>query len=143
MSTTDPRLPQRIDVFDTTLRDGAQFEGIRIAAPKLVDNPDAWLAFTDLVMIDPIGTGWSRTAKADDRSFWNVAADAEISREGWLVEFADCSRVHDPSDLEDVRSVGELHAGHGRQALEEVAKKCVSLLTCVIARRRQSDFHCQ
>ena len=32
---------------------------------KLVDNPDSWLRFTDLVLIDPIGTGWSRTAKAD------------------------------------------------------------------------------
>ena len=27
------------------------------ASAKLVDNPDSWLAFTDLVMIDPIGTG--------------------------------------------------------------------------------------
>ena len=25
-----------------------------------VDNPDTWLAFTDLVMIDPVGAGWSR-----------------------------------------------------------------------------------
>ena len=28
---------------------------------KLVDNPDSWLRFTDLVFLDPIGTGWSRT----------------------------------------------------------------------------------
>jgi carboxypeptidase C (cathepsin A) len=48
------------------------------AAAKLVDNPDSWIAFTDLVLIDPIGTGWSRTAKADDaKSFWGVQADAE------------------------------------------------------------------
>src|SRR6476646_7286763 len=30
MSTTDNRLPQRLDVFDTTRRDGAQFEGISL-----------------------------------------------------------------------------------------------------------------
>jgi carboxypeptidase C (cathepsin A) len=44
---------------------------------KLIDNPDTWLAFTDLVLIDPIGTGWSRTAKADEaKNFWNVQSDA-------------------------------------------------------------------
>ena len=39
---------------------------------------DTWLAFTDLVMIDPVGTGWSRTAKPDGGSaFWGVQRDAE------------------------------------------------------------------
>ena len=28
---------------------------------KLVDNKESWLAFTDLVFVDPIGTGFSRT----------------------------------------------------------------------------------
>jgi len=27
---------------------------------RLIDNPDTWLPFTDLVLIDPVGTGWSR-----------------------------------------------------------------------------------
>src|SRR3974390_777531 len=35
------------------------------ARAELRDNPDTWLAFTDLVLIDPIGTGWSRPAKPD------------------------------------------------------------------------------
>ncbi|MFH7473691.1 hypothetical protein RA264_28120, partial [Pseudomonas syringae pv. tagetis] len=35
------------------------------------------LDFTDLVLIDPIGTGWSRTAKADDANYYNVSADAQ------------------------------------------------------------------
>jgi carboxypeptidase C (cathepsin A) len=44
---------------------------------ELRDNPDTWLAFTDLVLIDPVGTGWSRTTKADDgKNFWNVQSDA-------------------------------------------------------------------
>jgi carboxypeptidase C (cathepsin A) len=43
----------------------------------LRDNPETWLAFTDLVLIDPIGTGWSRAAKSDDaKGFWSVASDA-------------------------------------------------------------------
>lgn len=45
--------------------------------PRLTDNPDSWLAFTDLVLVDPVGTGWSRAA--DDgaaRRFYGVDADA-------------------------------------------------------------------
>jgi len=33
----------------------------------MVDNADSWLPFTDLVFIDPVGTGWSRILK-DDRA---------------------------------------------------------------------------
>jgi carboxypeptidase C (cathepsin A) len=48
------------------------------AAVKLRDNPNTWLAFTDLVLIDPVGTGWSRPAKPDGGSaFWGVRSDAE------------------------------------------------------------------
>jgi carboxypeptidase C (cathepsin A) len=48
------------------------------AHAELRDNPDTWLAFTDLVFIDPIGTGWSRTVKADDaKHFFGVNSDAE------------------------------------------------------------------
>ncbi|HXD44181.1 MAG TPA: carboxypeptidase [Pseudolabrys sp.] len=48
------------------------------AGAKLADNPDTWLAFTDLVLVDPIGTGWSRTVKPDDaKNFWSVRADAD------------------------------------------------------------------
>lgn len=48
------------------------------AHAKLHDNPETWLRFTDLVFIDPIGTGWSRTVKPEDaKHFWNVDADAD------------------------------------------------------------------
>ena len=61
--------PKIVD-FGPDQRDGA--------AAKLRDNPDTWLAFTDLVMIDPIGTGWSRTAKPEDAdAFLGVRADAD------------------------------------------------------------------
>ncbi len=33
---------------------------------KLVDNKESWLAFTDLVFIDPIGTGFSRALEVVD-----------------------------------------------------------------------------
>jgi carboxypeptidase C (cathepsin A) len=48
------------------------------ALTKMQDNPDTWLAFTDLVLIDPVGSGWSRPAKADGGSaFWGVRRDAD------------------------------------------------------------------
>lgn len=30
---------------------------------KILDNPKSWLAFTDLVFVDPVGTGYSRVIK--------------------------------------------------------------------------------
>ncbi len=33
---------------------------------RLVDNPDSWLGFTDLVFIDPVGTGYSRMLPGPD-----------------------------------------------------------------------------
>ncbi|MFO8034547.1 MAG: peptidase S10 [Candidatus Bipolaricaulota bacterium] len=42
------------------------------------DNPYSWLDRTDLVFIDPVGTGFSRAAKEDlDKKFWSVNGDIE------------------------------------------------------------------
>src|SRR6266545_2690230 len=47
-------------------------------ALRLHDNPDTWLPFTDLVLLDPVGSGWSKPAKADGGSaFWGVRRDAD------------------------------------------------------------------
>lgn len=46
--------------------------------PSLKENPDSWLAFTDLVLIDPVGTGWSRAVDDDVAGqFYSVRQDAE------------------------------------------------------------------
>jgi carboxypeptidase C (cathepsin A) len=57
----------------------------------LSDNPDTWLGFTDLVFIDPVGTGYSR-AQVDEKQatklFYSTDADIEyLSRivYDWLV----------------------------------------------------------
>jgi carboxypeptidase C (cathepsin A) len=47
---------------------------------RIVDNPSTWLDFTDLVFVDPVGTGFSRGEGKDDnpsKPFWNVRADIE------------------------------------------------------------------
>ena len=61
--------------------------GQPLAPPSgLVDNAESWLAFTDLVFVDPVGTGWSRAAtpagKADDdapdpKAFFGVQKDLD------------------------------------------------------------------
>ena len=38
------------------------------ATPTLTDNQGTWLGFTDLVFIDPIGTGFSRSLVPDDQA---------------------------------------------------------------------------
>ena len=61
------------------------------ASAQVVDNVDTWLDFTDLLFIDPVGTGYSRTlGKGDnaEKQFYSVDGDisslATVVRK-WLV----------------------------------------------------------
>lgn len=60
---------------------------------RLEDNPDSWISFTDLVFIDPVGTGYSRMlpgpdgALRDATPYFNVEADLDsiaIFMRQWL-----------------------------------------------------------
>ncbi|MDP4002404.1 S10 family peptidase [Methylobacterium sp. NEAU K] len=42
----------------------------------LTPNDGTWLAFTDLVFIDPVGTGYSRAADGNGKTYWTVDSDA-------------------------------------------------------------------
>lgn len=89
----------RILDFGPQARDGAN--------AKLVDNPQSWLDFTDLVLIDPIGTGWSRTAKADDASnYYSVNADAQSIAKAIALYVAHNNRSGSPKYL-----LGESYGG--------------------------------
>ena len=44
----------------------------------LVPNDGTWLDFTDLVFIDPVGSGYSRAADGDAKKYWSVDADAGV-----------------------------------------------------------------
>ena len=39
---------------------------------KLAVNPDSWIGFTDLVFIDPVGTGYSRMLPGPDLSLIHI-----------------------------------------------------------------------
>ncbi len=59
---------------------------------RLVDNPGTWLDFTDLVFIDPVGTGFSRSLVDKDetkKQFYSIKPDIEyLSRivYDWLLK---------------------------------------------------------
>jgi carboxypeptidase C (cathepsin A) len=77
------------------------------ANAKLRANPDTWLPFTDLVLIDPISTGWSRTTKADNaKNFWGVRADAQSLAKAIALYVADHGRAASPKYL-----LGESYGG--------------------------------
>jgi carboxypeptidase C (cathepsin A) len=77
------------------------------AGAKLIDNPHSWLDFTDLVLIDPIGTGWSRTVKADDAAkYYNVNSDAESIAKAIALYVAHNNRAGSPKYL-----LGESYGG--------------------------------
>ena len=76
---------------------------------ELLDNPETWLDFTDLVFIDPVDTGFSRSLVSDDEAkkrFFTMKADiAYLSRIvfDWL---AKNGRLASPKFL-----VGESYGG--------------------------------
>ncbi len=77
------------------------------ARAELRDNPDTWLAFTDLVLIDPVGTGWSRAAKTDDaKNFWNVRSDADAMAKAISLYVSHNNRTASPKFL-----LGESYGG--------------------------------
>ena len=51
------------------------------SAPAVVPNPETWLDFTDLVFVDPVGTGYSRFINTSDevrKQFWSVDGDIDV-----------------------------------------------------------------
>ncbi|MCC8944400.1 peptidase S10 [Bradyrhizobium sp. Arg62] len=86
------------------------FDGaVSSAAPELQANADTWLDFTDLVFIDPVGTGYSRfvtTSEEARKRFFTVDGDANsvaLVIRRWLEKY---DRLTSPKYL-----VGESYGG--------------------------------
>jgi carboxypeptidase C (cathepsin A) len=85
---------------------------------RLVDNPDTWLDFTDLVFVDPVGTGYSRPAeegKEADGRFLGVRQDASAMAAFIRLYLARAGRAASPVFL-----VGESYGGFRAAALTRV-----------------------
>jgi carboxypeptidase C (cathepsin A) len=86
-------------------------------APHLEDNPDTWLPFTDLVLIDPVGSGWSKPAKPDGgQAFWGVRRDAESIAKTIALYVSKNTRSESPKYLAG-ESYGGFRAAKVAQAL--------------------------
>jgi carboxypeptidase C (cathepsin A) len=85
----------------------AEFRAGHEGPPRLHDNPQTWLQFTDLVMIDPVGSGFSRPVRADGgNAFWGVARDAESLSKVIAKWIADNHRADSPKFI-----LGESYGG--------------------------------
>lgn len=76
---------------------------------RLRDNPDSWLAFTDLVFVDPVATGYSRSALDEDDTahrFFGVRQDAAAMTAFIRLWLARAERTLSPVFL-----VGESYGG--------------------------------
>jgi len=82
----------------------------------VVDNPDTWLPFTDLVFIDPVGAGYSRATDADkaQKEFWGLNQDLDTLGEIIRLHLAKTGRLASPVYL-----AGESYGGFRAARLAE------------------------
>jgi carboxypeptidase C (cathepsin A) len=76
---------------------------------RLVDNPETWLDLTDLVFVDPVGTGYSRGVGSEDevaKQFWGVKQDVEAMADFVRLYLTRTGRLGSPKFL-----VGESYGG--------------------------------
>lgn len=89
---------------------------------RLVDNELSWLAFTDMVFVDPVGTGFSRSQgkgedkdKDADQSFWGTQDDAQAQARFIRQYLTQYNRWPSPKFL-----VGESYGGFRVALLSEL-----------------------
>ena len=108
----------------------------------IVDNPDTLLDITDLVFIDPIGTGFSRALPgADPKTFWGVLEDARSIADFIQTWITENGRWNSPKFI-----VGESY-GTPRSAVlaEELGRRDISvngvILISTVLDYQNSRFH--
>jgi carboxypeptidase C (cathepsin A) len=113
------------------------------ASPELQPNAETWLGFTDLVFIDPVGTGYSRFVAAGEdarKRFFSVDGDVNaiaVTIRRWLEKF---DRLLSPKFI-----VGESYGGirgpkivHELQVQQGVGVRGLALLSPVFDFRERS-----
>lgn len=85
---------------------------------RLTGNPDTWLPFTDLVFVDPVGTGYSRAAgegEEVEKRFFGVRQDASVMAAFVRLWLAQAGRTLSPLFL-----AGESYGGFRAALLARV-----------------------
>ncbi|MEL7156058.1 MAG: citramalate synthase [Actinomycetota bacterium] len=93
----DPAWPEAVEIFDTTLRDGSQFEGIALTAVDKLRIAEQ----LDLLGVHYIEGGWPGSNPRDDEFFARAAAgDLELST-STLVAFGSTRRPKGKVDADE------------------------------------------
>jgi carboxypeptidase C (cathepsin A) len=87
--------------------------------PRLLDNEATWLDMTDLVFVDPVGTGYSRTADGkNEEKYWGVEQDTDA-----LADFVRLYLIKSTRMLSPVFLVGESYGGFRVAGLARALQK--------------------
>ncbi|HET7412172.1 MAG TPA: peptidase S10, partial [Pararhizobium sp.] len=99
-------------------------DGAFLPPPQaLEDNPDTWLGMTDLVFVDPVGTGYSRAAPGHKPSeFWGVDQDASAMAAFIRLYLAEAGRTDSPVYL-----VGESYGGFRAALLAKTLQEDIGI----------------
>lgn len=90
---------------------------------RLIDNPDSWLEMTDLVFVDPVGTGYSREAPGQETSaFWGVSQDAASMGAFVRLYLAETGRIGSPLYL-----AGESYGGFRAALLSRTLQQDIGI----------------
>ncbi|HET7035333.1 MAG TPA: hypothetical protein VFI42_06595, partial [Thermomicrobiaceae bacterium] len=101
----------------------------------LIDNDDTWLAQTDLVFVDPVGTGYSRAATPElSEKFWGYQGDIDSLSEFIRLYLTRYERWTSPLFLAG-ESYGTLRAGGlaGRLIEMGIALNGIVLISAVLS----------
>lgn len=99
---------------------------------RLIDNPESWLPFTDLVFVDPVGTGFSRmveepkkddkaeqgTESKQDKEFYQLKRDLDSLGE-FIQKFLSLNRRWDSPIFIAGESYGGFRVGKLARLLQE------------------------
>ena len=107
---------------------------------QLADNPDTWLGFTDLVFVDPVATGYSRSAAGTeeaDRAFFGVEKDAEAMADFVRLYLTRAGRMLAPVFL-----VGESYGGFRAGLVADGCSPAALPCAAPCSSRRRSNSPC-
>jgi 2-isopropylmalate synthase len=96
MSGVEAGLPERVEIFDTTLRDGSQLEGISLT----VDDKLRIAEQLDWLGVHYIEAGWPGANPKDDELFRRIRSELNLTTSS-LVAFGSTRRVKGKVDSDD------------------------------------------
>src|SRR3954447_170694 len=143
---TEPAVPTRVEIYDTTLRDGSQLEGISLT----VDDKLRIAEQLDWLGVDHIEAGWPGANPKDDELFRRARTELHLET-STLVAFGMTRRVKGKVDSDDtlrhlveagtgtVCIVGKCWDYHVLEALDTTLDEGVAMVADSVAYLKDLD----